>query len=254
MGHQEVNVHIVTGVWGVASASPFCLKLLTWLRMHAVAYRTSVLKGPPKSSTGKVPYIDRADGSYLADSSSIIETLAQQRAIGLDEHLSEQQRVSAHLLKRTIENSLYFVVLWQRWHLHWEVTREAYFHNMPWLLRMLAAPFLRRGVLKQIRAQGIGRGDREQIFAAGCADVDAIAGALGDGEFFFGEPSSTDALVYGFLANILAARVSDPLTEAIRAHENLVDFCTRIDQRYWSDWQGRSDEESYIPDTFDGTL
>lgn len=44
--------------WGMPSTSPFCIKLESWLRMAGLAYEARVLKGPPRSPNGKVPYVE----------------------------------------------------------------------------------------------------------------------------------------------------------------------------------------------------
>ncbi|WP_168210871.1 glutathione S-transferase family protein [Persicimonas caeni] len=234
MSQQEVNVYSLGGAWGTASASPFCLKLLTWLRMSDVPHRVTYLKGPPKSSTGKAPYIDRPDGSYLEDSSFIIETLTREHGVELDAHLSDAQRATAHMLQRTLENSLYFVMIWQRWIENWEVTREAFFGHLPPVVGTVVPALLRRRVAKQTHQQGIGRLPKKEIFDIGCADVGAVASVLGDNDWFFGEPSTTDAMVHSFFSGILAAPIDDRLKEAVQSHDNLVAHSQRIDDLYWT--------------------
>ena len=70
-------------LWGIASASPFGLKLKTWLRMTEIPYEPRVLTTLPKSKTGKIPYTEFSDGSLVADSGVLIERLTRTR--GADE-------------------------------------------------------------------------------------------------------------------------------------------------------------------------
>ncbi|HKK14537.1 MAG TPA: glutathione S-transferase family protein [Gammaproteobacteria bacterium] len=235
MGTEPVEVHSLPGAWGLPSASPFCLKLLTWLRMAGISYRLKVLKGPPKSPTGKAPYITRPDGSVLPDSNYIIDTLTAERGVTLDEHLTPAQRATAHLVQRTLEKSLYFVAMWNRWVPHWQVTRDGFFAGMHPVVRSVVAPVIRRDVLRQPRAQGVGLNAPEQIYAEGSADVQAVARVLGDRDFFFSQPSTIDAAAYGLFANLLKPEVEDPLTEAVRSQANIVAFCDRMRERYWQD-------------------
>jgi glutathione S-transferase len=53
-------------LWGLPNPSPFCMKVETWLRMAGIPYEPRAIGGPPKSTTGKVPYIERPDGSFLS--------------------------------------------------------------------------------------------------------------------------------------------------------------------------------------------
>lgn len=124
---QVLKVYVFRGSWPVPSESPFCLKLETWLRMAGIAYESIAVGGPPKSKTGKVPCIEREDGSLLADSTAIIEVLTQERGITLDADRTPRQRAEMLLVQRTLEAHTYFVGLMQRWCDHWPQTRDAYF-------------------------------------------------------------------------------------------------------------------------------
>ena len=102
-------------LWGLPNPSPFCMKVETWLRMAGLPYQARPIEGSPQSLSGKVPYIDRPDGSVLWDSSVIIDTLSRERGVDLDRGLSPTDRAIGTLLQRTFEEDLYFVVLYERW-------------------------------------------------------------------------------------------------------------------------------------------
>jgi glutathione S-transferase len=233
MSTAPVKVYSLAGAWGLPSASPFCLKLLTWLRMARIPYELRILRSVPKSRTRKAPYIEREDGSLLPDSNFIIQELSQQRQVTLDQPLTAEQRAIAHLVKRTLEKSLYFVAVWNRWRQHWDVTRKGFFAGMPPILRSIVPALVRRDILRQPDGQGVSRNTAEQIYAIGCDDVESVARVLGDGEFFFGRPSTIDAVAYGLFANLLNPPFDDPLTKAMQSHGNLVAFCARMEERYW---------------------
>lgn len=237
MANERVVVHVVAAVWGLSSASPFCVKLETWLRMAQIPFELQSLRGRARSATGKVPYIERADGSLLADSQRIIEMLGAERGIDLDAHLDAEQRATSHLLRKTIEESLYFAILWQRWAVdeHWSTVRENYFAELPYLLRNTVPNLIRNTVAKQLDAQGTGRRSPAEIYAIAEADVTAVATTLGDRDFCFDEPSSIDAVAYGFFAGILAAPINDRLKQAVESHDNLVQFCARMKARYFAE-------------------
>lgn len=91
-------------LWGMPSPSPFCTKLETWLRMAGIPYTAKVLQGPPRSATGKIPYLELPDGSTLADSGRIIEALTEARGVRLDDHLSARDRSAVGAL--TVEGGL----------------------------------------------------------------------------------------------------------------------------------------------------
>jgi glutathione S-transferase len=225
-------------LWGLPNASPFCMKLETWLRMAGLPYEAKAIQGPPKSSSGKLPYLERPDGSALWDSSCIIETLTREHGVTLDAHLSANDRAIGTLLQRTFEEDLYFVVLHERW-VEDEGFRRVgpdYFGHFPWALRAVV-PFIRRKIVAAAHGQGVARLPEGHRIAKGRADLSAIAQLLGDKPYFFGEPSSYDAIAYSFLANVLWPPIQGPLAQAMRAHANLVAYCERMKTTYYADWK-----------------
>lgn len=221
---------------GLPSASPFCLKLETWLRMAGIPYVTQTLSGPIPSSTGKVPYIVREDGTLLADSGVIIDTLTTERGVTLDDGLSAEECATAHLVRRTIEEHLYQACVYDRWidDAGWAITRVAYFGGLPWPLRWLVPTFLRPKVIAASRGHGLGRHPAATVRAAAVADVHAVATVLGDREWFFGRPSTTDAIAYGFFANLLGAPIEGSVKDAVAGHANLVAHVERVKRAWWA--------------------
>jgi glutathione S-transferase len=225
-------------IWGLPNASPFCMKLEVFLRMAKIPYVAKSIEGPPKSQSGKVPYIERADGSLLWDSSRILETLSQEHGVDLDAGLTEQERAQGLLIKRLFEEELYFIALYTRWvdEQGWAITRPAYFDGMPWFVRTVIVPFVRRQIVGAARGQGVGRlpeGYREK---KGIEDVRALSTVLGDKPYFLGRPSTLDCTAYAFLANAIEAPFHDPVVQELRKQANLVAYCERMKQTYFADW------------------
>jgi glutathione S-transferase len=235
---EPVRVVGMKAAWGLASPSPFCLKLETWLRMTGIPYETVALAKPPQSSTGKVPYLLLDDGGILADSNVIIATLSAARGLDPAAGLSPEDLGRSHAVLRLVEESLYFVGVWERWMLPacWPVSRDAYFGSLPAGVRGLVAGLVRRKVKAALHGQGILRLDPARIAAHGAADVQALSNLLGQRPYFAGErPGVADASAYGMLANGLAFPVRTPMREAVEASPNLVGFCRRIERAYWQD-------------------
>lgn len=236
MSDQPVQLWLMPHCWGQPNGSPFCVKMETWLRMAQIAYEPHYLSGPPKSKSGKAPYIERDDGSLLADSALIIDALTSEHGVKLDAHLSPEQRMLQALATRTLEDSFYWAVLWERWTEHWSVTRDAYFASMPAVLRP-ATGLIRRQVLKSARGQGTGRMEREQIVRRAEEDLTAMAALLGPQDYFLGEPSTLDAIAYGFIGGALNAPIDGFCKQAASQQANLVAHVERMRERYWAGWQ-----------------
>lgn len=239
MSDAKIVLWQMQPLWGIPNPSPFCLKLETWLRMVGLPYDARAIEGPPKSKAGKVPYIERPDGSLLSDSSVIIDTLSRERGVDLDRALSPRDRALGTLLQRTFEEDLYFIVLHERWvdAQNWPRIAQDYFGHFPWALRTFVLPIVRRQIVAAARGQGVSRLPEDQRVEKGKADLRAIAELLGDQPFFFGQPSRYDAVAYGFLANAFASPLASPIGDEARAHANLVAYCERMKKTYWADWK-----------------
>ena len=77
--------------------------------------------------------------------------------------------------------------------------------------------------------QGIGRFDPDAAMARGLADLGAIAELVPESGFVHGEkPSSIDAAIYGFVANIYFYDIDTPLKRFVVDHDNIVRHCKSI--------------------------
>jgi len=231
---EPIHVVIMKGSWPVPSESPACLKLLTWLRMAGIPYVTSVPKGPPKSKTGKAPYVVRPDGTLLDDSSVIMEVLTTEYGVTLDAERTEAQRASMVLAQRTVESHLYFAGLLARWRDHWPLTRDAYFGQIPKPIRLVVGPLIRRQALRQAHGQGLGRRPPDQVDAEVLADLEALDCLRGDDDFYFGSPGVTDAIVYGALENARACPIPSAAQRAVTESDRWMRYLDRIKTRWWT--------------------
>jgi len=222
-------------VWGLPNASPFCMKVETYLRMTGLPYECRNIVNPAKAPKGKLPFI-RDNSKGIADSGFIIEYLKQTYGDKLDAGLDVRQRATAHLIRRTLEEGLYWCALYDRWVVNenWAITGPAFFGTLPRVVRRLVMRIARRAIIRQIHAQGAGRHARAEVYAMGIADIAVIADLLGKNDYFLGSaPTSVDACAYAFTANLLWTPLDSPLTRAAKSHANLVAYAERMKTRYF---------------------
>lgn len=223
--------------FGLPNASPFCMKVETWLRMAGLPFEAvndgmRVMKAPK----GKLPYIVDDDGAVVADTTFIIEHLQRRRGITLDAALTPADRAVATAFQRLFEENLYWAVVHTRWidDAGWARTREAFFGTLPVPLRWFVPALARRGLRVELRGHGMGRHGVEQIHAIGCRDITAVADFLADKPFMMGDsPTTLDATAYAFLANLLWAPVDSPLKRHAAARPTLEAYCQRMKARYY---------------------
>lgn len=232
---EPVVVYAGWAAFGIPDFSPACLKLKTYLRMAKIAYRTK--RGDPRRGpTKKVPYITHR-GQTVGDSGLIIEYLKREYGDSLDQRLTCEQHAMGHLVQRTLEESLYFPMLWMRWGDPTTASQiEAQFRPLlPKVIGPLAFLLMRKNTLRNAWGQGMARHTPEQIVKHGSSDIDAVAKVLGDQPYLFGDaPSSYDASLYGTIANVLALPAEGPLAAQVRRHPGLVAFAQRVSEAYWS--------------------
>ena len=77
--------------------------------------------------------------------------------------------------------------------------------------------------------QGIGRYAPDQAYARGVADLRVLADLIPENGYVHGaRPTSIDAGIYGFVANIHFFPIATPLKAFVTAHPNLVRHCEDI--------------------------
>jgi glutathione S-transferase len=229
MNDHPIILHVFPEPWGF-NPSPFCLKVQTYCRLTGISFE-SVPTVPFRSPRGKLPFM--IDGTErIPDSGLIIAHLKQHHGDPLDRDLNDEQRARGHLIRRCCEESLYFALLHDRWINPdgWRFIKPTFFGPLPLALRDVVASLARWSVRRALDGQGYGRHTQADVVALGSADLSALATTLAARDFAVADhPTSYDAVLYAFLANILRAPLNSALKEKTRQHKNLTDYVDRMD-------------------------
>jgi len=233
---KTLTVHGFPLVAPLASPSPFCLKLETWLRLAKVPYEARADFSPLRSPNGKAPYVTLEDGTVVGDSEAIIERLSARPEVSLDAGDTDALRSERTLVRRVLEDHLYFIVLHERWvePAGFAILKPAYFASFPALARLFVPLMARRSARKACHLQGVSRYDQSARCAQANADLAAIDHVLAGRDYFGGAaPNSTDATVYAFMANLLWGPFPGWLQDAAAARPALVAHATRVRDAFW---------------------
>jgi len=229
-------------VWGLPNASPFCMKIETFLRMAGIGYQTVIVLDPRKAPKHKLPYIE--DGKHIvADSALILDHLTNTRGVTLDHWLSPRQHAEGHAFRRMMEEATYWPLLYYRWveEEGFAITAESFMGGVPWPKRKIISAAVRKHYKRLLWAQGTGRHKSEEIADQGRRDLEAFAAWLGDKPFALGDKlTSYDATFYPFLANTLDVPVSGPLQDCARALPNLRLYVDRMRETFFPTGTQRS--------------
>jgi glutathione S-transferase len=237
-----ITVYKFGPAFGLPDASPFVMKVETYLRISGQKYETATgdVRKAPRS---QLPYVD-IDGKIVPDSTAIVDLLEGKRSEKLDAHLTDAQRAVGLAFKSMLEEHLYFGgILVMRWATDdgWSVTGP----NLREMLGKFGVPSLMRGIVsntahKQVvargRAQGVGRQPRAEVVGVANKIVDALDTQLGDGPYFFGDkPTTYDATAYAFGAGILCPAFDNEVRKHAATKKNLVAYNDRMKAEYWAD-------------------
>lgn len=225
-----ITLHQAPVAYRGLSLSPFCIKVEAYLRLVGLPYRTADAD-PRRAPKGKVPWLTDG-GRTIADSSDIVDYLRTTYGDTLDAGLAPRERAAAVLLRRTVEEHLYWALVHARWVLPegYAATRAVIAPHLPKLVGgVVLDRVIRRSMRRQLEMQGLGRHGDEDIARRGVEDLAALAGWLGDRLFFLGdEPRSVDATVFSLLMAIDNTAGDPPVTTALRRHGNLRAYMERV--------------------------
>ncbi|HEX8795553.1 MAG TPA: glutathione S-transferase family protein [Polyangiaceae bacterium] len=236
-----IKVHKFGPSFGLPDASPFVMKVETYLRMTGQPYEThwgDVRKAPRR----QLPLIE-IDGKIVPDSGAIVDLLESHRAEKLDAHLDAGQRATGTAFRSMLEEYLYFGLLYMRWATDdgWTVFEPALRDmlgrmGVPGMLRGMIAGQARKQTVERTTKQGIGRRPRAEVVAICQQLFDALSTQLGDGPFFFGaRPTTLDATVYAFTAGALCPAFDNEVRKHAASKANLVAYESRMKNAYWKD-------------------
>jgi len=216
-------------LFGLPDNNPYGLKVFAFLKLCRVRFRHEHILDAKAAPRGQLPYITDADGVILGDSDAIIEYAASRYGADIDNELTPDERRTDLFVRRTLDD-LYWVMSYSRWRdpRFWPSFCEAFLREHP-SLALGSLEAAQRYNFERYHYQGIGRFEPEQVYARGIADLEALAGLLGESPFIFGKAvHSTDAGIYGFLANIYFYPIETPLRALLSSRANLVSFCERL--------------------------
>ncbi|QYJ06618.1 glutathione S-transferase family protein [Qipengyuania flava] len=235
---SAIKAYHLPGRWGLVTVSPFCLKLDAFFRMTGIEHQSITAATPFAGPKKKAPWIEY-QGRTLGDSALIIDFLKGEFGVDPDARLSAAQKGAAVAIQRMIEENLYWAMVYDRWRRdeNWPILKGSVLGDIPAPVRAILAPYARRAVTKQLEGHGMGLHSPEEIEAISAKDIGALAGLLGDQDWFFGEqPTMTDATVYSLLANIAYVPFSSPMKPMIAGHANLAAWLDRFRARFYPEF------------------
>ena len=223
-----LTLYSYPALFGVADNNGYGLKVFAFLKLTGVPFVHQHTFDASQAPRQQLPYIID-DGETLGDSDTIIAHLIRRYELPIDAGLSIQQRDTAHLIGRMLDD-LYWVMSYSRWkdEEFWPGLRDALRREHPQVTDQ-ALVKAREYNSQRYYYQGIGRFTPAAAYARGLADLKVLVDLLPPREYMFGpKPTSIDASIYGFIANIYFYSIETPLKKFVSSQSNLVRHCTAI--------------------------
>ena len=223
-----ITLYSYPELFGVADNNGYGLKVFAFMRLAGVPFKHEHIFDASKAPRGQLPYIVD-DGEIVGDSETIIVHLIRKHALTIDAGLSASERDLNLLITRMLDD-LYWVMSYSRWkdQRYFPAFRDALLREHP----NVTAEGLQKAQefnFQRYYYAGIGRYAPEAAYARGLADLGVMSRFIPAGGFVHGaNPTSIDAGIYGFIANIWFYDIDTPLKAFVASQQNLVRHCTAI--------------------------
>jgi glutathione S-transferase len=199
-------------LFGVADNNGYGLKVFAFMRLAGLPFTHEHIFDASAAPRGQLPYIVD-DGAAIGDSETIIAHLTSEYRLTIDAALDQHQRDTSHLITPMLDD-LYWVMSYSRWkdERYWPAFRDVLIREHP-----------------NVTEAGLRKAQADEAYARGLADLRVLADVIPAEGYVHGpKPTSIDAGIYGFLANIYFYDIDTPLKQFVTSQPNLVRHCRAI--------------------------
>jgi glutathione S-transferase len=226
-----ITLYSYPTLFGVPDNNGYGLKVFAFMRLVGLGFVHEHIFDASTAPRGQLPYI-LDDGDTVGDSEIIIAHLIGKYGLAIDSALSVRERNLSLLVTRLLDD-LYWVMSYSRWkdERYWPTFRSALMREHTSLTNEGLAK-AREFNFQRYHFQGIGRYEPDAAYARGLADLGLLADLVPANAYVHGaNPTSIDAGIYGFIANIYFYDIDTPLKRFVASRQNLVHHCSAIHER-----------------------
>ena len=223
-----LTLYSYPGLFDVADNNAYGLKVYAVWRLARVPFHHEHIVDATSAPRGQLPYIVD-EGEAIGGSDTIVTYVTRKYCLSIDANLSSRERDLNHLINRMLDD-LYWVTSYSRWkdERFWPAFRDALLEQNPGLTEEELAK-ARTFNFQRYHYQGIGRYRPEEAYARGLADLEVLAHLIPrDGYLHGATPTTIDAAIYGFIANIHFYPIPTPLKQFVTGQNQIVRHCEAI--------------------------
>lgn len=200
----DITLHQLMPTRGMDSGSPFCVKVHRALTYKGLDYTPRIVNSPgelkalnPRRS--KLPVLEY-NGKLILDSTTILRFLDEKHPAPPLYPAEATARARVDLLEEWADESFYWYVVYQRWQIktNFKIIVDEAFASLPRALRWAVPPMIRRKVLSQLKGQGTGLLEPEEVFDRLKGHLAMLETLLGQAPYFTGEAlTAADLALFG---------------------------------------------------------
>lgn len=244
MTDDVLHLEVWKGNWDLPSVDHECLAVWAYCKFSGLP--TKVVKSHQvnvfRSSlcTHELPVL--LHGSQVESRLENILTYLKNQNLGVDQSLSSKQQADICAFTALIEEKLLPAYLHQWWvnqDTYVDITRPFYAEASPFPLNYFVPGRLMREATQKVYSPRVSdvtnKNDVDALIYKEAKEcLNHLSYRLGDNDYFFGtQPTSLDAIVFGYVAPLLKAPLhSSPLANHAKGCENLSYLVNRILRKY----------------------
>ncbi len=232
----DITLYQFAGLEGLESGSPFCIKVHRALCAKGLAYAVRNVGSPAEMKRinpgrSKVPVLEY-DGELTCDSTAIFALLEDRHPEPPLLPADTAARARVQLLEDWADEALYWFPVYLRWQddENFKVLVKAFFSKLPPPMKWFVPGIVRKGVLKQLRGQGLGLENQERVLQLLEGHCRMLEGLLGEDDYLCGDAlTAADLAVFGPLV-ALRAKVTPQGRKLLGEHPRLLDWMKTVDE------------------------
>ncbi len=223
-----------TGIEGLESFSPYCLKVHRALRASGLRYTSRHGRMPAEfkelNPAAQVPVL-LVDEEPVADSTRILGRLGEL-APGALEPKDPRARAEAWLWEEWADRALGPFVVAARWAdaRNWPAVHDAFFGGAPWFVRKLIAPAIRRRVIRGLERDAL-RAGHVALWTDFRRILDLLEARAPHRGFWLGDALTVADIGLFALLRSLRTDLTRWQSREIELRPALVDWLDRVDAR-----------------------
>ncbi|XP_064644624.1 metaxin-2-like [Lineus longissimus] len=225
-----------------------CLGVKAFLHMCGLNFQTKCrTNAAHMSPSGKMPFV--RVGPMIVSEFEPIVTFVLTKGHHLSADSDEIQKAEIRAYISLVDGVLGNAELYITWYdptIADEITKPRFGSPYPWPLNRIIPWISQRSELQKLKTLGWAEKPFDQVCDEVTSCCAALSEKLGNQDFFFGnKPTELDASVYGHLYALLTTDLPNKqLPKIIGEHQNLIDFCRRVDSNYFNGSHSTSLETS----------